>query len=467
MHIFSSVLTAVIGGVVIKNRHSLKKILVALFLITLVIAFVLNYGYFFKIGDMEILYEELCTGLLFFVACIYVLKGKYDKKILFWSLIFLAGHVIAVLFLLIVPEVRPGFLSYAQSWDALAYKTIEKQYLFSLTNSNLLIPARFFIYFVVLSVVKVNFTKEDWKRIFKWLFIVIQCYIVYGYLEWLIKNVFNFNISMEILNPFFGRGGSTYDTMQNRQGIAIQGFFREPSTYATALFYSGLLFCYRLKKEKLSILNVLWCVLTAGLLFLSGSFSGILYVALLFMLLMLLFFKRTKKTAIIYGAVALGVALAGLLLCLVARDRMSYYFDRILNTFRMIGRILKGETVSYHEVTSEYARFLSIYSLIQLFIRYFIFGMGYGTTWGHTALVWFLANGGLFGVVMWLKIVCKDFLKKPSRLLLITLFLSWFCTQTIMVFYSFVILSLLVYARVDDGEEIPDAPEALPEAAPA
>ncbi|MBQ8428215.1 MAG: hypothetical protein IJX18_03065, partial [Clostridia bacterium] len=118
---FSFVLLALLGFLAYKNRKNYKLILRDFFIVTLVVSFTMNYGYFVRIGDFELAYDEFCTGVLFALCVPYFFKGKYNHSMMNLCIVFLVSCALGFLSSVAQPFVHSGFLTPDQSWDGYVF----------------------------------------------------------------------------------------------------------------------------------------------------------------------------------------------------------------------------------------------------------------------------------------------------------------------------------------------------------
>lgn len=433
MNIFSYILAGTFLYSFIKYSNNLKKLFRSLFLLASIVSLTLSYGYFIMIGSYEFSYDEICVGILFVVALFYMMEGRYNRKILQWSLLFLLSGIIAVLFMLIFPKIDIGYIPHDQSWDHYVYGRILKTYEFSISAGSFMILFRFFLLFIIIAVIKEIFTIEDWKYIYNIILFVVKAYILYGFIELILKNLFKIDVGNTFLTPFFGLGKSTYSTLSERGGLyMLQGFFRETSTFSTFLFVAAIFFCLEIRANNLKKINYLWLASCLFLTLLSGSFSGILYSALI-----LIFFvfclKKNRRNILLFFALMFMVLLA-VFLSIYGFGYANYYLERLETTFEAINSIISdGAKIK----ASEYIRLASGYNLMQLWIRYPLFGIGYGTASGHSSFWSMLASGGIVGFLIYYHIVFRLGMgNKKLKLGAVLIFFSWALTGSIGGFYS-------------------------------
>lgn len=433
MNIFSYILAGTFLYSFIKYSNNLKKLFRSLFLLASIISLTLDYGYFIMIGSYEFSYDEICVGILFVVALFYMMEGRYNRKILQGSLLFLLSGIIAVLFMLIFPKIDIGYIPHSQRWDEYVYGFISKTYEFSISAGSLMIPFRFFLLFIIIAVIKEIFTIEDWKYIYNIILFVVKAYILYGFVELILKSLFKIDIGSNFLNPFFGLGESTYSELSQRGELyVLHGFFRETSHFSTFLFVAAIFFCLEIRTNNLKKINYFWLGSCLFLILFSGSFSGILYTALI-----LIFFvfclKKSRRNILLFFAFIVVVFLA-VFLSIYGLGEANYYLERVETTFDAINSIISNGAKT---TTSEYIRLASGYNLIQLWIRYPLLGIGYGTASGYSSFWSMLVGGGIIGFLIYYHIIFHLGIgRKKLNWGIVLVFFSWMLTGSIGRFYS-------------------------------
>ena len=453
---FSFVLLGVLGFLAYKNRKNYKLIVRDFFLVTLLVSFLMNYGYFVQVGSFELAYDEFCTGVLFALCLPYFFKGKYDNSMMKLCIVFLVSCALGFLSSAAHPFVPSGFLTTDQSWDSyvFGYTMLTHNVVGSLKM--LMIPLRFFLFFFVLSVLKENFVKEDWTCCLNVVLYVSKFMLLFGCIEFFLKNVFEFNFGDNIYNHIFGKGVSTFSSLTKRGDLyVLQGLFRETGRFAAYLFWLGFTWIIPIKKNPKRIDNYVWPAINLLLLPFTGSFAGIMYLALLAAFYVLYYCSRHKKAFIALVAVGVGVLLFGGALIVLKPDIVAYYWGRVQGVLDSITLIITGQSQVIQ--SSEYIRILSIVKLAQIWIDRFFFGIGFGVTWGHSALFWILACGGIVGLAIWGYFIFKKFIPdyKISICVLLVL-VSTSLTQNLSIFYSFPYA--LVLFTVHGGHEKAAAP---------
>ena len=440
---FSFVLLAILGFLGYKNRKDHKLMLRDFFIVTLLVSFTMNYGYFLKIGSFELAYDEFCTGVLFIVCIPYFIKGKYNHSMLSVCCVFLVSCIISLFCTTIVPFVPNGFLTPSQSWDEFVYGNISLNFTVTASIKMLLIPLRFVIFFFILCVIKDVFTKEDWLHAFQKLLYVCKFLLLFSVIEFFTKNVLAFDYCTNLLDPIFGKGDFTANTILVNRGDALapQGLFREPSHFTSFLFWLGFAWFIPIKQDPTRESNYFWLATTATLLIFSTSFAGILFFGCLLAFYLVYFYKTHKSSKAPFFIVLVSSLALLMGLILFSPGLASYYLGRIKDTFHCISLLFTSNEVV---LSSEFIRLLSIFKLSLIWIDRFFFGIGYGVTWGHSALIWMLACGGIVGLYIWYVFIFKRFIPNHKKSLAeLFLLIAAAFTQNLSLFYSFPVATIL------------------------
>ncbi len=449
--VFSVILIALLGYLVILHRRDYKLIVRDVFMVTIILSFLGNYGYFCKVGDFELAHDEFCTFVLFALCLPYFFKGKYNSGMLKIGMLFLGAAMLGLLCTLLMPYVSAGFLSPDKSWDDYVFGRIllEHEATFSLRMA--MIPARFILFFCVLSVLKENFTKEDWRFSFNSLLTAGKCMLLFAVAEFILKNVCTFDLGKNLYGPLFGSdGASTFSSLQKRGNLyVLQGFFRETTYFALLLFWLGFAWSVPIRRSPREKQNYFWLILNAALLLVTGAFAATIYFVLLVLFYVIYYCKKSKK-AILFTLISLvAVAMAVGVFGLIRRDLFLYYWSRIEGVFESIQLIASGESEVIR--SSEFIRIMSMMHLFLIWIQRFFYGLGYGVAWGHSAVLWMLACGGVAGLGIWLYFVFKKFIPK-CKLSLAAAFIfgSALVTGHLGMFYS--LPYALILFMLHDGD---------------
>ena len=355
-----------------------------------------NIGNFIEIGTFSLTNRAFLSVYTFFVSILAFIDGRYyNKRIIFTGI----GLYICVLIGYVSLAVMPytgGVLHLLTQWDGYVAGVEQLDYaLQPVFDFETIFKIVHFP--IVLAVAYKAFLKPEEKQNFLSLLLKISNYILlYSLIEFIAIKIFSAPIS-SILHPLFGESDATFVYTDR-----LQGLFKEASHYAGALFIWGLLNIFQLhilQKQKMSGSAKRWCylrfVVILVLLIASTSFVGLLYVALL--IAAALFYCTKIDNVLLFGGMV-AVCLFGfsiisnpVIMQALGMGELSHRIEQVFETF---DRLSNGGVGT---VSSEGARFTSIFSMLQILLHRPLFGVGAGVTDAHSTLFATLGNLGIVG----------------------------------------------------------------------
>ena len=185
----------------------------------------INGGYAFKIGETTVAYNTFLSLLLLLLSIPFLKKGKYNKKILFWGLIFYLCIGLGILWMDLSPYTG-GLVQNLEDWDYIisgsryiSYTIQKSDKLFNYILSGVRFP-------IILSVGSKIFLDEDIKKWIEKIYKTIPFFVVFGFIEFIMKSILSINI-YGIVSIFIG------DVAEFSK---LQGLTKEASQYAMTLF---------------------------------------------------------------------------------------------------------------------------------------------------------------------------------------------------------------------------------------
>lgn len=394
---------------------SWEKALKELFTLTLILRLNLNYGYFIGFGDIKITYNAALAAFFGSVAVIYIMHYRLNRTILKYGALFVLCSVAGLVCELIIPYGEP-VIEKLNQWDGLFSGQNLRAHI-NITISTLYPLMKFIFCIMILAAARKLFRTFD--AVYELVNKIVNygmINIIYGYVEFIAKNFFNFDTSQRILTPFFGLNVSTYKTLSKRGTYyMLQGVFRETSHFSYSLFlttlfniaymyflplkFTGQELSHRAKFQKYRIISA---VLVMAL---SFSFSIFLFWGTFVIVYMFAVPKESKPQNLaikIIFAVILSLAAASILS--LTMD-MSYYIYRIELLLQAFANIFRNGIEFFGNHSSPLVRFASMLHCMKYFLARPLFGLGTGTTDCHSMVGAILANCGFIGAVLWLKTV--------------------------------------------------------------
>lgn len=355
--------------------------------------------------------------LVFSIILIYEYRNNISKKLFFSSFIYCSVIVVGIIIQFVLPY--DGYiLPVNGSWDEyIGGKTFLIKYEFDFKNyiSPLWGWCRWIITALAL---KLICTKEDLLYIIKQIYYMNIIILLYGIIEFLLKNVFNMALlPLDITTAIFGEVPHTVDYILDRDGLtSLQGGTREPSHFVLALLnlfmMVSIFIRYKIKYTaygKISRIKdaIYICVLfflmwfSQGFTAIWGMFiSGLIWISSGYV-------HRIKLQAYLKAALIFIIfILLGSwgMYQLIMSD--SYYGVRIVAAISIFDSLLNGEGVvmlSTDGGMSTLSRLTSIFLCLKMFFDNFCFGLGLGAQTAHDITATILSNIGFIGLLFWLK----------------------------------------------------------------
>jgi hypothetical protein len=274
-----------------------------------------------------------------------------------------------------------------------------------------------------------------------------KIFILYGFFEIFVKFYLTVDLA-SILNSIFGRGIATGES-----AFRLQGFSREPSFYALALYNVIVLFILKIGTTGDIVKYIYWILASILIGVISGAFSFLwVFVCLAAFTITFLILRREARNIIKFGAYSLSLTILIVPVLLIYINDINSIV-RINEAIQQIKNAFLGTYVIGVDASSEAARFISIFESFKSYLDRPLLGLGIGTTYCTSGIISILSNIGLFGLIYWIKLLILDYYK--IRFLLgIMLFLPTLITNDLATLYdlSYVSLIALIYffCRKDD-----------------
>jgi len=415
------------------------------FLDALFFALLVNSGYFFKLGSITIEYEE------FLMVCfsITILMSKEVRRVTNNIII---GSVILLIcvfmgyFRLIVNNETLYVLPVGGSWNAYyAGQVSLERLVFSVKNIERVFRLLLFIYASM--GVNALIRKDNIAvKLIKYIVVLTALQVSFGYLDLLVKLIFNSPIIQTLGVTIFGKGISQYQEIALRANVyLVQGFMREPSHFSYS-FIPGLTILAKSRDGRISYALVEYSAVI--ILFLSTSLTGFAII-FYWMIIKLFTYIKNRKPKYILKVISFLLFLSvSIPLVLLSNNRiplLDYNITRILG--------LVGYTPS---IGSESIRLLSVQHSLSYLAKSLAFGIGMGSTnvKGFTTSI--LASIGILGFLVWLFYVRVAFriTKKEIILFGFWLILTTFVGDIGWLFNTTGIAMILVFSHRMDRKNL-------------
>lgn len=404
-------------------------------------------GYFFMSGEKEygILGIHKFGLLLYTVVYLLIAKVRVKRDTLRYFVLYLFLPILTMCVQFLFPYeglVMPGWLIgedlMATNWDVYvaggcSLMKLELPILSIWSGYRILVT-----YAVIVLGIKALVDKNDLMWICKRLVGVSMWITVYGYIEFVMKNVLGLGAyTFDFTRYVFGVGSSTCTALDHvimSNGLyRIQGFTREPSHLVISLFFFSILI---LIYKKICVIyentakydNKYSWLLCANMVLMpmTGGMSCIWMLSVLLGAYVILNYFPEKInlnrffTFVICSFIAAGFVF-GFVWFLVENFDIPM-LNRLVNTFDTIVALADGK--GYNGLTidgSALARFTSILICFGNWLDRPLFGLGLMSTGCHDFTVGMLVTHGLLGCYAWYKMITAKFdgLSKYNHIFLI------------------------------------------------
>lgn len=366
----------IIKKIFLNKTLDFKKMFNEFISLTIILELFINVGYMIRIGEYEFLYNEFFLVILLIISIIIIVRDRKSIKIYYSMIIYTTSLIITELLLAMNPI------------NDLIYRNglyIKPQF----SYYSIMILSRIIIILIV-SIIVVNYLK---KEDINFIINKVINYTKYIYficiLEWILKNIFKSNLYNMLVNFLFGKGAYSVDFLLERgSAYTIQGLLREPAHLSFGLFIFLLILIF-------SNLNIReknkYLFIGLAILIISGSLSSVAYI--IGIILIYIIYRNVNKVKIILKYSILSI----IVLCIIPRETVSYFFNRIVNSINIIN--LSDQIVSN---TSEQVRLSSIIETYNTVFKLRpLFGAGLGIPYAYSTNIMILSSIGLVGFIMW------------------------------------------------------------------
>lgn len=398
----------------------------------------MNYGYFMKIGESELDYNDILLGILFVLSIVMIFKNpKLTKKTGRLSIFLLFSILISIVLCIMWPA-DVEVIDYNHSWDLYMHGVASEMQPVAYSTQSFMMFFRVIIFALILNVAYKYYETEDWISISEYLMVPMRILIVYGVVELILKFGLSINVNAG-LNWLFGRGVSTGGGLARLQGIS-----REPSYYALALFNFLILSFARFytdSSKKLRMVNASWMVVAVILGFASSSFSFLIcFVGFLLVWMYLRNFNRSSfpRTVLIisFAFIIVTVLFFSDGFINVAVGSNITILNRVAESINVMKKAFTNTLVLGRDTSSEAARLGGGILSLKAGLARPLFGLGIGTTYCVTGLICIFANIGIVGLYLWIKLLFGAYGKNLPILLSIFLLVPVFFCNDLYTLYD-------------------------------
>lgn len=405
------------------------------------------------IGSQELSCDDLTLAACFFMS-IFLLLGKRisnknDKILLFLSTIccfsICVGIIINILFppdaLIVTPN---------HTWDSYYFGLVAEDKS-SISMRSVLVFVRLGIFLIIMIAIIAVMDKKALIRAARITISFSKIHICIGIVEFIVKNLTRSNIVTSVAQFFFPSFGSAYTEILARGNLyALQGFTREPSHFAIAMFIFIVTVLLLIKAGHGKKNDFLWIGIAAFVMMASQAFSSVLYLGILVIFIYVFAIPFTgRQQNECKGLVSFNIRLVFVISLIVAcfcvlmslSDFLTgnYYLERLQNILVNIESLLNKDYANLLGDAQGIPRMISIIESLNAFIERPLFGIGIGTVNPFSGIVSIMACCGIIGLLLWLNILGQysDAVsgKGSAKYLIILVILSSCLTMDTGAFY--------------------------------
>lgn len=385
-----------------------------MFLFQISFLFILEFGGITStalfIGKQELNCSDLplAAAAITSIACL-IRGGEVDRHIMHRVSALVVLLLCCVAFNMVLPY-EGVTVGTSGSWDNF-YFGFEPMTHVGLSLHSILILLRLSIWLLLLCAAGKLLKETDYLLIARRTIAFNKIQIIWGVLEFISKNLFASTVMTSIALKVFPAASSVYTELNIRGGLAsLQGFTREPSHFALALFFFLMIELLLFRKGEYRRKDSGWCAIAGVLLIVSGAFTAIVGIAILIFYAILLLWERKQelwrhdrklKLAVIIGAVAVCAAVLIGGPYLMRHLGGSYYISKLQNVLMNLKPLLERDYANLGGVSDALPRMISIVDCLYVFFSRPLFGVGPGVVNPFSGVVATLANYGLLVTIAW------------------------------------------------------------------
>lgn len=411
-----------------------KKTYLTLFLLTSIFELFWMRGSLLDFGGSAFSnHTTLCEYVTFMYGCYYMYteKIKIEYHLFIWGVIVLFLPVISIIYEMAYPF--PGLVAA----DIGYYDSFVAGNGYSLVSPQVVLIVFIKAYFKLvifiqsILILRTIANDEDIRWLIKSLVKAAKCFILVGFCEYILSNVFGLSDFKDTATTFLlGLNEDTFDA-QLRNGVyALTGFSREASHYVCALYMStvALLFDLKLKQyeHRLKRWDMLWIPLAIGLLLLTGGFTAIFAIACIVIFSSILFTEHRNLSSWtvlrIMVLFSILIFVGWQLVLWLSQDSSSYFGARMQLTLMVLDNLWAGNYALVY-FDSSLPRVMSIIDSLKNLLDRPVLGLGLSVQPAHSGLATFLTGVGFLGFIAWIRfLTCKSNGKRYDVVVLLFLY---------------------------------------------
>ena len=400
--------------------------------------FKLNYGFFIYIGDSEIQYGDIVLGVTFVTAMIRISFIELNRRLLI-SCFYLFCIIGTGRLILRFNPADVQTIDINSSWDLYLRGVTGEMKSVSFSFQSILMYIRVCFFIVIILIAKSSIATIEWIQILNFLTTAAKIILIFGLIEILIKYGLGYDLN-EFLQIIFGRGMAT-----GGDETRLQGFSREPSYYALALFNIIILFIVNIKLRNRPNEKLMWLIITVLIGLNASAYSFYLVIVSSITLAIGIFSTSVGRVNIKRFSLILILGMFFLFMFGTFSLTMnSYILYRTIDALKQISQASAGTYTIGVDFGSVASRLIGIIESFKSYTVRPIIGLGLGTVYCLSGLVSILANIGLIGFIIWIRLLTVSYFKL-NLLLTISLLSPILLTNDLSSLYDTAYIAIIPF----------------------
>ena len=375
------------------------------------------------VGGQEVNCSDLVLAALAFTSLVLLAKNvKVDRK-LFVAVVCLCSVLMVNLLANVIFPFGGTTIGASGSWDRFYYG-LESMTPVGMGTRTLLVMIRLALWLLIMCAASAVLQERDYLVAAQAVIMFGKFQIVWGLIEFVTKNLLGTTAMTDIAQFVFPSKDSVYLSLNFRGGIAaIQGFTREPSHFAMAVFFFVLIEfllnrCVLNREKK----DTQWIILAVILMALSGAFTAVVGLMILGFYALYFYFESRSGLAdkmnhidirIVFTLMAIAFMAIALMPTVIDVFGNSFYAKKFENVINNMGVLLSQNYGLLSGTSDALPRMISIVDCLFIFFSRPLFGIGPGVVNPFSGIIATLADYGIVFTIFWY-VVVGVFTRKTS-----------------------------------------------------
>ncbi|MDC1532084.1 hypothetical protein N8473_05230 [Amylibacter sp.] len=401
------------------------------------------------LGDAEIQYGDIILGITF-CAAIWNLNSFNVNSKLQLNCFYLFGIVGLGIANLFFNPADVMTINFSSSWDLYLRGITDEMTYVSFSMQSILMYIRVCFFIAIILAAKSFLNTLDWMHVLRFLTNIAKILVIFGIFEIFIKYIIGYDLN-EFLQLIFGRGIATGGDETRLQGIS-----REPSIYALALFNMIILFIINIKLKIKIQETLIWLILTIAIGALASSFSFYLVMFSASAMIVGVYSTNIGKVNIKrFGLIIITSIVVIFMIGIIFLFWNSYFLYRVSDALTQMSLAFTRTYIIGLDFSSSASRLIGIFESFMSYTARPFLGLGIGTTYCVSGIVSILANIGLIGFIVWIRVLTVHYYRL-NLLLIISLMLPVTLTNDLSTLYdtAYVALIPLLFIAVNGRSKI-------------